>query len=1092
MLSPREVRARRRPIAAHPLRYEGATRGTIFDFRTSRRASGAHKRRLWDRCASVPYRGPAARERLAAMQDFIQVRVESSAFATDTVLVAELTGKETISRLFELELRLVTMEPNIDEDGLLTNPMTLVFERRTAEGASPVEERRISGMVRALVDRALSESRHREYLCTFVPRAWQASLWITSDVCQDMTTPDIIKKKIAEGASLDGGIDVEMRTTQTYPSREFVVQYKESNLDFACRLAEDLGIFFFFEEKDGKDLIVFADVNASVKPAAPDKTPYSPRGENVSVWRLEAHRQLVSQDFVARDYNYRNPSMDIEGEAQASVLSSGRVDEYGPHAKTPAEAGFYARVRAEEAGTRSLTYEGHSDLPGLRAGSVVTVEGHPRGDLELVVVSVSHEITQAVFGQPPPRERPYRNHFSAVEKATQYRPPRLTPRPVVNSVITGIVESGSPTDFGAIDDQGRYRVAFMYDAVSDRAAGKASRPLRMAQPSAASDRGFHVPLKPGTEVIISCVNGDPDRPIIAGAVPNPQTPSPVTSAISHKSIWTTNQNSIAIDDQSPRCKISVSVENHIIQLGEPESAERGILIGTVDNHTEVTTAEKTETSENKSIYTEELTVLAEKDILECAGIPNPMGKWAKAASTLSSVAGFVKGAAEFGDKALKMYAEHVSHAKKEKEDADKDLKKTTDEVKKTLGIDENTKPLIITDPKTGASRHETKDEAQNRALQTALDDPKNKQQLEKMKTAGDKAIESGDAYRELTEKTEKETKVGEGIAKGAEIAKTVGEKLEHAPETISSIAETVNKVTEKIGVLKSIEEKLAKLPVTGKLFSVISKVVHKAAHEAFDATVDTSQKLSKTIPKAAHERSQANTGSFGKPYNIQLSRHSASLYAAKNAFIFGGLSTTMFSGKSANIIGTSRVDIKSKSIVEIATKHLMLTGNDQIDAHASKTLKLVAHDGDKSIAVPGGNSMYFHAKEGLIMDSVEKDITAKAKKNVKVTAEEENIELTTKKTFKLTAQENDVNITAAKGKIEIGASKGEIAMRAHTKALVQSTDGDFTVVSDKGKGTVKASKELNLESKSGQWKTSGNIEFKLKKFVVTGSKIELG
>ncbi len=32
---------------------------------------------------------------------------------------------------------------------------------------------------------------------------------------------------------------------------------------------------------------------------------------------------------------------------------------------------------------------------------------------------------------------------------------------------------------------------------------------------------MHFPLLKGTEVVLSCVNGDIDRPIIVGAVPNP-------------------------------------------------------------------------------------------------------------------------------------------------------------------------------------------------------------------------------------------------------------------------------------------------------------------------------------------------------------------------------------------------------------------------------------------------------------------------------------------------------------------------------------------------------------------------------------------
>jgi len=312
--------------------------------------------------------------------------------------------------------------------------------------------------VHTILDRALGEGPSREYIVTMVPRAWMASLASTSDVCMDLSIPDIIKQKLTEGAGLAPGADVELRLTGTYAPREFVVQYKETHLSFVSRLAEDLGIHFFFEDVKGKETMVFADANSAFKPAEPASCAFTPRGEHVDVYELEAQRQLVTKNFVARDYNYRNPSMDVLGEAQLSVLGSGKYDEYGPHAKTPAEAAFYARVRAEEAGTHSLTFTGRSDQPGLRAGSTLTIEGHPRGDLDIVVTEVHHHITQAVFGQHLTKEKPYANTFHGLPKKVVYRPARLTPKPVVNSVLTGVVEAAAATDVGAVDDQGRYRV----------------------------------------------------------------------------------------------------------------------------------------------------------------------------------------------------------------------------------------------------------------------------------------------------------------------------------------------------------------------------------------------------------------------------------------------------------------------------------------------------------------------------------------------------------------------------------------------------------------------------------------------------------
>jgi hypothetical protein len=50
---------------------------------------------------------------------------------------------------------------------------------------------------------------------------------------------------------------------------------------------------------------------------------------------------------------------------------------------------------------------------------------------------------------------------------------------------------------------------------------------------------MHFPLAPDTEVVIACVNGDPNRPVILGAVPNPRNKSVVTKANSRQNVIAT-------------------------------------------------------------------------------------------------------------------------------------------------------------------------------------------------------------------------------------------------------------------------------------------------------------------------------------------------------------------------------------------------------------------------------------------------------------------------------------------------------------------------------------------------------------------------
>jgi type VI secretion system secreted protein VgrG len=86
-----------------------------------------------------------------------------------------------------------------------------------------------------------------------------------------------------------------------------------------------------------------------------------------------------------------------------------------------------------------------------------------------------------------------------------------------------------------IDDRGRYTLVMSYECVAAEREGQVRRKVRMAQTSNGADYGFHFPLHVGAEVVVMHVDGDPDRPVIVGSIPNQATVSPVTDAVPTKS-----------------------------------------------------------------------------------------------------------------------------------------------------------------------------------------------------------------------------------------------------------------------------------------------------------------------------------------------------------------------------------------------------------------------------------------------------------------------------------------------------------------------------------------------------------------------------
>src|SRR5262249_23709591 len=119
-------------------------------------------------------------------------------------------------------------------------------------------------------------------------------------------------------------------------------------------------------------------------------------------------------------------------------------------------------------------------------------------------------------GEAPQR---YAARFEAIPLGVEFRPERVTPWPTIHGTMHAQIDADTSGQYASIDAEGRYKVRMPYDMNLNK-GGKASRWIRMAQPYAGAGYGQHHPLHKGTEVLITHIDGDPDRPIITGAVPN--------------------------------------------------------------------------------------------------------------------------------------------------------------------------------------------------------------------------------------------------------------------------------------------------------------------------------------------------------------------------------------------------------------------------------------------------------------------------------------------------------------------------------------------------------------------------------------------
>jgi len=435
--------------------------------------------------------------------------------------VLRFVGREAISELFSFEIDFTWDGDGSVHDAIAPgDPAALVFQR------GGQRERAIHGIVQRL-DVNLDGEVGVSYRAVLVPRAWRSKLLRQQRIFMDATIVDVARTKLSSIGL--GGDDVVDSTVASYPEREFIVQYQEDDAQFISRLTEHAGVAFYFDQQQGSDRLVFVDQLDGFPEHKGEAMAMSKRlDEPDRVQQLGSQHGMSAAVAMVYDYNYRTPDVTLKATEKIATGHGGGALEYSCHVKTPDEAERLAKVRAEEVAVHQKPYHGCSTIVALCAGLLIPFEGNELlPSVLLLITSVEHS---AEPEPGSPQQLTYRNRFTAVRGDLPFRPRRVTPRPHMSGIVTAIVQGTGSDDArrAMLDEHGRYIVQFHFDQALGSLNQKASRPVRMAQSFTGSSEGMHFPLKPGVEVAVAFMNGDPDRPIIVGALPNHVQPSVVT------------------------------------------------------------------------------------------------------------------------------------------------------------------------------------------------------------------------------------------------------------------------------------------------------------------------------------------------------------------------------------------------------------------------------------------------------------------------------------------------------------------------------------------------------------------------------------
>ncbi|MCC6523843.1 MAG: type VI secretion system tip protein VgrG [Polyangiaceae bacterium] len=473
----------------------------------------------------------------------IQIRFASGALPDDDVRLLGVLGREEISRLFEFDLILERPERYTDAelDQLLKAPCAVAL------GPKPGDV--VHGLLQSIEEVDHERNVTARYFARMVPNLWLLTITQTSRLFQDMTVPEIVTKILQSYGLGSDNFDLRVNLDAKSPKREYVVQYQESDWDFIQRWLEHEGFFYWFDHGAAEKLVI-SDENADATPIDdPSVISYRERnnisaGRLATVWDWTLVQKRIPARVALLDHNYRRPATPlIATEVVDAERGFGTRFLYGDHFKDVATGKALAALRAERIRCERRIFKGRTDCSRFRVGHVFELENHfeDGNDGKYLITRIEHRVGYPVhadrleLGTTPQR---YLARFEALPMKVPYRPERITPWPRIAGVMHAHIDADTNGDYASIDGEGRYKVRMPYD-VNLNKGGKASRWIRMAQPYAGAGYGQHHPLHKGTEVLVAHVDGDPDRPIILSAVPNPHTLSPSTSSNATQSVTQT-------------------------------------------------------------------------------------------------------------------------------------------------------------------------------------------------------------------------------------------------------------------------------------------------------------------------------------------------------------------------------------------------------------------------------------------------------------------------------------------------------------------------------------------------------------------------
>ncbi|MBI6666088.1 type IV secretion protein Rhs [Pseudomonas syringae] len=445
----------------------------------------------------------------------------------EEMLLEHFSGSESLSRLFELNLALLSQRSDVKLKSLIGRPATVEIE--LADGSI----RYINGYVNRFSTQG-SDGGLSRYSAVLGPWLWMLTCRFDTRTFQDKTVQDVLTEVFGSYGAFP---KYEFRLSKSLKNHSYVTQYRESDFNFVQRLLENEGLFYYFEHTADSHVMVVVDDSSTLVPLAEQPqirfhtASVTETADSITQW--SATRQLQSGKISVRTFDYRQPNNALPVSMQ-SMNQQGDIDSFeiydfpGQYTHGNYEDGeAMVRSRIEALELLGKTFYGDSNCRAMKPGYTFELTQHYEHDAgtsenrQFLIISVDHVGSNNYLTGD---QAGYLNKFVCVRKKIAYRPQLATRRPSINGPQTAIIV-GPPGEEIYTDEMGRVKVQFHWDR-NGQFDDKSSCWVRVAQSGASGGFGSIQIPRVGDEVVVVFLDGNPDRPLIMGSLYNSQNTPP--------------------------------------------------------------------------------------------------------------------------------------------------------------------------------------------------------------------------------------------------------------------------------------------------------------------------------------------------------------------------------------------------------------------------------------------------------------------------------------------------------------------------------------------------------------------------------------